>query len=87
MRLGTRLECVGSLPRELGACQNGGKEFAGRRLRLARRLSGVVEKLVRSWEGLTMMVKMSYRPDMDPRSSLGIRPRFRRCDGSSSGVR
>ncbi|RZS27234.1 hypothetical protein BHM03_00060674 [Ensete ventricosum] len=53
MRLGTRLECVRSLPRVLGACQNGGKEFAGRRLRLARRLSGVVEKLVRSWEVAT----------------------------------
>ncbi|RWV90348.1 hypothetical protein GW17_00047453 [Ensete ventricosum] len=33
-----------------------------------------------------MMVKRSYRPDMDPRSSLGIRPRFGRA-GSSPGVR
>ncbi|RWW38569.1 hypothetical protein BHE74_00056193 [Ensete ventricosum] len=34
-----------------------------------------------------MMVKMSYRPDMDPRSSLGIGPRFGRCGGSSLRVR
>ncbi|RRT40874.1 hypothetical protein B296_00049723 [Ensete ventricosum] len=34
-----------------------------------------------------MMVKRDYTPDMDPGSSLGIGPRFGRCDGSSPGVR
>ncbi|RZS27701.1 hypothetical protein BHM03_00061223 [Ensete ventricosum] len=33
-----------------------------------------------------MTVKMSYKPDMDPGSSLSIGPRFGQCDGSSSGV-
>ncbi|RRT84478.1 hypothetical protein B296_00006688 [Ensete ventricosum] len=32
-------------------------------------------------------MKMNYRLDMDPGSSLGIRPRIRRHGGSSSGVR
>ncbi|RWW10908.1 hypothetical protein BHE74_00046159 [Ensete ventricosum] len=40
MQLGTRLECVGSLPRVSGACQDSAREFAERRPRLARRLSG-----------------------------------------------
>ncbi|RRT52838.1 hypothetical protein B296_00020850 [Ensete ventricosum] len=52
MQLGTRLECVGSLPRVSGACQDSAREFAERRLRLARRLSGVAERLAGSWEGL-----------------------------------
>ncbi|RZR89974.1 hypothetical protein BHM03_00017792 [Ensete ventricosum] len=72
MRLGTHLELVGSLPRVSGACQDGAREFAGRRPRLAGRLSGVAEKLAGSWEGLTTTEKRSYRPDMDPGSSLGI---------------
>ncbi|RZS10078.1 hypothetical protein BHM03_00041238 [Ensete ventricosum] len=45
MQLGTRLECIGSLPRVSGACQDGTTEFAGRRSRLAGRLSGVAEWL------------------------------------------
>ncbi|RWW82053.1 hypothetical protein BHE74_00009507 [Ensete ventricosum] len=48
MRLGTHLECAGSLHRVLGACQDGVREFAGRRPRLAGRLSGVAEKLTGS---------------------------------------
>ncbi|RZR77930.1 hypothetical protein BHM03_00003138 [Ensete ventricosum] len=84
MRLGIHLECVGSSLRVLRVCQDSAREFVGRRLRLARRLSRVAEKLAGS---LTMTAKMSYRPDMDPRSSLRIGPRFGRCDGSSSGVR
>ncbi|RWV81582.1 hypothetical protein GW17_00056979 [Ensete ventricosum] len=52
MWLGTRLECVGSLPRVSGACQDGAREFAERRPRLAERLSGVTENLTESWEGL-----------------------------------
>ncbi|RWW39978.1 hypothetical protein BHE74_00054639 [Ensete ventricosum] len=40
IQLGTRLECVVSLPRVLGACQDGTREFAGRRPRLTGRLSG-----------------------------------------------
>ncbi|RWV81456.1 hypothetical protein GW17_00057125 [Ensete ventricosum] len=54
MRLGTRLECVGSSPRVSGVCQDGAREFAGRRPRPTGRLSGVVEWLVRSWEVRTM---------------------------------
>ncbi|RZS23177.1 hypothetical protein BHM03_00056054, partial [Ensete ventricosum] len=34
-----------------------------------------------------MTIKRSYRPDMDPGSSLGIGLRFRRCSGSSLGFR
>ncbi|RWW55670.1 hypothetical protein BHE74_00037673 [Ensete ventricosum] len=52
MRLGTRLECVGSSPRVSGVCQDGAREFAGRKPRPTGRLSGVVERLVRSWEGI-----------------------------------
>ncbi|RWV79810.1 hypothetical protein GW17_00059002 [Ensete ventricosum] len=48
MRLGTRQECVGSSPRVSGVCQDGAREFAGRRPRLARRLSGVADKLAGS---------------------------------------
>ncbi|RWW56926.1 hypothetical protein BHE74_00036312 [Ensete ventricosum] len=43
MRLGTRLECVGSSPRVSGACQDGAREFVGRRSRLVRRLSGTMQ--------------------------------------------
>ncbi|RWV95487.1 hypothetical protein BHE74_00011369 [Ensete ventricosum] len=46
MRLGTHQECVGISPRVSGVCQDGTREFARRRARLARRLSGVAEKLV-----------------------------------------
>ncbi|RZR79057.1 hypothetical protein BHM03_00004628 [Ensete ventricosum] len=52
MRIGTHLKYVESSPRVSGACQDGAKEFAGRRPRLAGRLSGVAEMLARSWEGL-----------------------------------
>ncbi|RWW48580.1 hypothetical protein BHE74_00045328 [Ensete ventricosum] len=47
MRLGTRQEYVGSSPRVSRVCQDGAREFARRRSRLARRLSGVAEKPVR----------------------------------------
>ncbi|RRT48747.1 hypothetical protein B296_00009697 [Ensete ventricosum] len=79
MRLGTRLQCIRSSPRVLGVYQNGAKELVKKRLRLIGRLSGVVERLVES-------LGRSYRPDIDPGSSLGIEPRFRRCGGSSPGV-
>ncbi|RZS00994.1 hypothetical protein BHM03_00030793 [Ensete ventricosum] len=46
MRLGTRQECIGSSPRVSGVCQDGAREFARRRLRLTRRLSGLAEKLI-----------------------------------------
>ncbi|RWV85762.1 hypothetical protein GW17_00052421 [Ensete ventricosum] len=48
MRLGTCQECVESSPRVSGACQDGARKFARRRLRLTERLSGVAEKLVGS---------------------------------------
>ncbi|RZR75871.1 hypothetical protein BHM03_00000453 [Ensete ventricosum] len=51
MRLETRLECIGSIPRVLGACQDGTKEFTGRRSRLIGRLLGIAEKFIGSWEG------------------------------------
>ncbi|RWW46720.1 hypothetical protein BHE74_00047334, partial [Ensete ventricosum] len=34
----------------MGACQDGTREFVGRRPRLARRLLGVAERLAESWE-------------------------------------
>ncbi|RWW40262.1 hypothetical protein BHE74_00054341 [Ensete ventricosum] len=52
MRLATRLECIGSSPRVSEACQDGTREFTGRRPRLVGRLSGVAERLAGSWEGL-----------------------------------
>ncbi|RWW48701.1 hypothetical protein BHE74_00045230 [Ensete ventricosum] len=48
MRLGTYLECIGSSLRVSAACQDGAREFAGRRSRLTGILSGVAKKLVRS---------------------------------------
>ncbi|RWV78704.1 hypothetical protein GW17_00060278 [Ensete ventricosum] len=56
MQLGTHQECVGSSLRVSGVCQDGAREFAGRRPRLTGRLSGVAEKLVGSWEGLEVDV-------------------------------
>ncbi|RWW54519.1 hypothetical protein BHE74_00038895 [Ensete ventricosum] len=52
MRLGTRLDIVGSSPRVSGACQDGAREFTERRQSLVKRLSGVAERLAGSWEGL-----------------------------------
>ncbi|RWW64630.1 hypothetical protein BHE74_00028120 [Ensete ventricosum] len=52
MRLGTRQECIESLLRVSGTCQDGTREFAGRRSSLAGRLSGVAERLVGSWGGV-----------------------------------
>ncbi|RWW55069.1 hypothetical protein BHE74_00038313 [Ensete ventricosum] len=71
MRLGTRLECVGSSPRVSGVCQDGAREFAGRRSRLVRRLSGVADRLAGSWEGLE--VDVFGRCD---ESSPGVRQDF-----------
>ncbi|RZS14872.1 hypothetical protein BHM03_00046654 [Ensete ventricosum] len=75
MRLGTRQECIGSSSRVLEVCQDGSREFARRRPRLAGRLSGVAESL----SGLASCRfnhdgRRSYRSDMDPGSSLGIGP-------------
>ncbi|RWW09845.1 hypothetical protein GW17_00026646 [Ensete ventricosum] len=39
MQLGTHLECIGSLLKVSRACQDDTREFAGRRPRLAKRLS------------------------------------------------
>ncbi|RWW81493.1 hypothetical protein BHE74_00010101 [Ensete ventricosum] len=44
MRLGTRLECIGSSLRVSGTCQDGAREFTGRRLRLIERLWGDIAK-------------------------------------------
>ncbi|RRT63430.1 hypothetical protein B296_00026793 [Ensete ventricosum] len=52
MRLRTCLKCIGSSSRVSGVCQDGTREFARRRLKLAKRLSGVAEMLTKSWEGL-----------------------------------
>ncbi|RWV81063.1 hypothetical protein GW17_00057556 [Ensete ventricosum] len=57
IQLGTRQECVRSLSRVLGVCQDGVREFIERRPRLAGRLSGVAERLARSWEGLEVDVE------------------------------
>ncbi|RWV96077.1 hypothetical protein GW17_00041241 [Ensete ventricosum] len=80
MRLGTRQECVGSSPRVSVVCHNGTREFTRRRLRLARRLSGVAEKLIGR---LTMTGAMELQPDDGPRSSLSIGSGFRRYSGIS----
>ncbi|RWV92405.1 hypothetical protein GW17_00045223, partial [Ensete ventricosum] len=63
-----------------GVCQDNVREFARRRPRLIGRLSGVAEKLVRR---LTMIGAMELQPDDGPRSSLSIRPGFKRCNGIS----
>ncbi|RWW11342.1 hypothetical protein GW17_00025053 [Ensete ventricosum] len=41
------MKCVGSSSWLLGACQDGAREFVGRRPRLTERLSRVAEKLAR----------------------------------------
>ncbi|RRT68101.1 hypothetical protein B296_00038624 [Ensete ventricosum] len=46
MQLETRLECVESLLRLSGACQDGAREFVRRRPRLTGRLSGIAQKLL-----------------------------------------
>ncbi|RZS03483.1 hypothetical protein BHM03_00033668, partial [Ensete ventricosum] len=48
IRLGTHLEYIGSSSRASGVCQDGTREFAGRRPILVGRFSGVAEKLSRS---------------------------------------
>ncbi|RRT55414.1 hypothetical protein B296_00019779 [Ensete ventricosum] len=58
MRLGTRLECVRSSLRALGAYLDGAREFNGRRPRLIGRLSGVAEMLVGSWEANKAIAKL-----------------------------
>ncbi|RWV85867.1 hypothetical protein GW17_00052303 [Ensete ventricosum] len=45
MRLGTHLECIGRSLNVSRACQDGAREFVGRKLRLVGRLSGVAERL------------------------------------------
>ncbi|RRT64967.1 hypothetical protein B296_00021408 [Ensete ventricosum] len=70
MRLGTRQECVKSLSRVSGACQDDAREFASRRPRLAGRLLRVAEKLIGR---LTMIGAMKLQRDDGPRSSLGIK--------------
>ncbi|RWW87844.1 hypothetical protein BHE74_00003307 [Ensete ventricosum] len=60
MRLGTRLECVGSLLRVLRAYQDGTREFARRRPRLTGRLSRVAKKLARSWEESKLNLRCQY---------------------------
>ncbi|RRT39477.1 hypothetical protein B296_00045173 [Ensete ventricosum] len=51
---GNSLGVCRKLARVLGVCQDGAREFAKRRSRLAGRLSGVVKKLVESRDGLVM---------------------------------
>ncbi|RZS20033.1 hypothetical protein BHM03_00052509 [Ensete ventricosum] len=45
--VGNRQECVGSLPRVSGVCQDGASEFAGGRPRLVGRLLRIAERLAR----------------------------------------
>ncbi|RZS28555.1 hypothetical protein BHM03_00062162 [Ensete ventricosum] len=70
MRLGTRLEYVGSSLRVSGACHDCTREFTGRRPRLIERLSGVAKRLVGS---LTAIEAIELWPNDVPRSSLGIK--------------
>ncbi|RWV79997.1 hypothetical protein GW17_00058794 [Ensete ventricosum] len=76
MRLKTRLECIGSPPRVSGVCQDSTREFTGRRPRLARRLSGVAEKLAVSW-------KVGTRREFARR----FVERIGKLDGNTSGDR
>ncbi|RWW01850.1 hypothetical protein GW17_00035100 [Ensete ventricosum] len=77
MRLRTHQECVGSSPRVSGVYQDGAREFAKRRSRLTRRLSGVAEKLVESRDVQTKrwdLVGSSLRDSpKESGSSLGMR--------------
>ncbi|RRT34460.1 hypothetical protein B296_00044025 [Ensete ventricosum] len=50
------MECVKSSSRVSEVCQDSTREFAGRKSRLAGRLSGVAETLVGSWKGLEVDV-------------------------------
>ncbi|RWV92526.1 hypothetical protein GW17_00045087 [Ensete ventricosum] len=70
MRLGTRLECVGSSPRVSGACQDGAREFVGRRAKLVERLSRVAERLVGSWEVADAGLQEQDAPTTGARGSL-----------------
>ncbi|RWW32347.1 hypothetical protein GW17_00002981 [Ensete ventricosum] len=56
MRLETRQDYVGSSLRVSGVYQDGVREFARRRSRLAERLSRVAEKLTGSYDSLVMDV-------------------------------
>ncbi|RZS13601.1 hypothetical protein BHM03_00045219 [Ensete ventricosum] len=66
MRLETRLECVRSSLRVLGAYLDGAREFNGRRPRLVGRLSGVVEMLVGSkvFKSSTISLALIHLPSL-----------------------
>ncbi|RZR93381.1 hypothetical protein BHM03_00021875 [Ensete ventricosum] len=78
MWLGTRLECVGSSLRVSGACQDGAREFAGRRRRLVGRLSGVAERLVGN-DGLRSSL------DIGPSSDDAVGPHWEFARRSAEG--
>ncbi|RWW38651.1 hypothetical protein BHE74_00056104 [Ensete ventricosum] len=80
MRLRTRHECIENSSRVSRVSQDGTREFARRRPRLAGRLSGIAEKLTGR---LTMAGAMKLQPDDGPRSSLSIGSGFGRCSGIS----
>ncbi|RRT43451.1 hypothetical protein B296_00044329 [Ensete ventricosum] len=85
MWLGIHLECVEGSPRVSGDCKDGAREFTGRRPRLARRLSGVAEKLAGSWEETRHGPKIKLRHKAKvwtmrwelAESSLGLHRRYR----------
>ncbi|RWW81685.1 hypothetical protein BHE74_00009890 [Ensete ventricosum] len=87
MWLGTYQECVGSSPRVLGACQDGAMEFAGRRPRLAGRLSGVAEGLLRVGKVLNLGISQGLddavgaRQEFARRFTEGIRKLTRNTSG------
>ncbi|RWV89249.1 hypothetical protein GW17_00048607 [Ensete ventricosum] len=73
MQLGTRLECVESSSRVSRAYQDGVREFAGRRSRLVRRLSGVAERLAGSWKDLEVdLWPLGPRREFPRRFTKGI---------------
>ncbi|RRT40072.1 hypothetical protein B296_00043032 [Ensete ventricosum] len=76
MRLGTRQECVGSLPGVSGVCQDSTMEFARGRLRLVERLSGVAEKFTGITTRLWAKIKLRHRAGFGRCS--GISPTFAR---------
>ncbi|RRT33478.1 hypothetical protein B296_00057618 [Ensete ventricosum] len=73
MRLGTCHECIESLTRVSGVCQDSARESVRRRPRLVGRLSGVAEKLNGSIGLRIRRCEGSSLGDSSKGSSLGTR--------------
>ncbi|RZR93392.1 hypothetical protein BHM03_00021882 [Ensete ventricosum] len=82
---------VRSSPRVSGVCQDGARDFARRRPRLTGILSGVVEKLVGSYDGLVIDIfakgikKLAGNIPGDRRKTYRKNARGYRIGGSTFG--